>query len=109
MLLYFNTSYVTVQRHSEYADAYSEWNFNTSYVTVQQREIVVMFVASCHFNTSYVTVQRGISCHVFALDRGFQYILCYGSTLTKLGGCVIYTISIHPMLRFNLFGGNNNA
>ena len=31
----------------------------------------------------------------------FQYILCYGSTLTFADALRTKTISIHPMLRFN--------
>ena len=34
----------------------------------------------------------------------FQYILCYGSTLTYLiSAGRLSPISIHPMLRFNMF------
>ena len=56
---------------------------------------------SRNFNTSYVTVQLKQSIILSSKDK-FQYILCYGSTATKI--CfqkIFHTISIHPMLRFN--------
>ena len=37
MIIYFNTSYVTVQPQNYDIIVGSGWNFNTSYVTVQHR------------------------------------------------------------------------
>ena len=57
-------------------------NFNTSYVTVQLVGLASKFNISRHFNTSYVTVQRYLINNNFLGLPKFQYILCYGSTLS---------------------------
>ena len=100
-------------------------NFNTSYVTVQLCGIGLRLVirikfqyilcygstvfaiyasyAYPNFNTSYVTVQRCSAARASSKRGRFQYILCYGSTRSQ---CSAYSrqnsISIHPMLRFNV-------
>ena len=56
-------------------------DFNTSYVTVQLTLPLSVSVAVPDFNTSYVTVQLRIMIIIMILKIGFQYILCYGSTI----------------------------
>ena len=53
--------------------------FNTSYVTVQRFKDVQPWNALLDFNTSYVTVQRTVTIKLEFIPE-FQYILCYGST-----------------------------
>ncbi len=57
-------------------------NFNTSYVTVQPFVFPSSNSGSLNFNTSYVTVQLAHAQLIHLLFE-FQYILCYGSTITK--------------------------
>ena len=99
---YFNTSYVTVQLPYDVLIPISKVYFNTSYVTVQHRwhsDYTHCCSISIHlmlrfnnlsksstgirkdFNTSYVTVQRREPDFIKKYEI-FQYILCYGSTLT---------------------------
>ena len=102
-LNYFNTSYVTVQQIQAGKRCGTGQNFNTSYVTVQHIKAISISKEHLHFNTSYVTVQRvGMNLRL-APEKKFQYILCYGSTLTSLRSInFLNEISIHLMLRFNL-------
>ena len=37
------------------------------------------------------------------IQKIFQYILCYGSTAFSAATPALKIISIHPMLRFNIF------
>ena len=120
----FNTSYVTVQLQNRTLTLPCACDFNTSYVTVQQSNPPYFFGSIMYFNTSYVTVQQICFLNAFFFKKisihpmlrfnviiitppfqslGFQYILCYGSTVIALAffTCGI-NISIHPMLRFNL-------
>ena len=76
-------------------------NFNTSYVTVQLYIFEYYRYVSFRFQYilcygSTVTIKTGIA------SAEFQYILCYGSTRTSpVTTSVGFNISIHPMLRFN--------
>ena len=79
IIIYFNTSYVTVQHILSIVCRISETYFNTSYVTVQQINWPQIYLVHNNFNTSYVTVQ---------LDWYWRFWKCID-------------ISIHPMLRFN--------
>ena len=58
-------------------------NLNTSYVMVHQSPIVTISPKSFYLNTSYVMVHR-YAAAATALLPSFKYILCYGSSASKM-------------------------
>ena len=63
--------------------------FNTSYVMVQRTEVCNVRMISWDFNTSYVTVQQAKPQQYKHEYLGFQYILCYGSTIIFSGNILV--------------------
>ena len=101
MFLYFNTSYVTVQRKEQELVTNIPENFNTSYVTVQLPCLVFFSVTALDFNTSYVTVQLRQTLDTIRMQDYFNtsYVTVQRIPLPSFD--VPVDISIHLMLRFN--------
>mgnify|MGYP007130804493 CR=1 FL=1 len=58
LILYLNTSYVTVKLPSKSSNVSSSSNLNTSYVTVKRKCKEKINLIRFYLNTSYVTVKR---------------------------------------------------
>ena len=111
LFINFNTSYVTVQHGRDSQSRNVKYYFNTSYVTVQPQENFSTFRINTYFNTSYVTVQRWNRKSSRKQCTIFQYILCYGSTITAiLSKMCSYnfntsyvTVQLNPSWRIQIF------
>ena len=95
----FNTSHVTVYHRHQLHHILFHPYFNTSHVTVYQDRICLLKVTNGNFNTSHVTVYLTYGIYVRGINA-FQYIPCYGLSISPSLISNFKKISIHPMLRF---------
>ena len=80
--LHFNTSHVTVYRGTAILIGMYLVYFNTSHVTVYLLPVYPLHAFLPYFNTSHVTVYPVHAVSFFKQQMLFQYIPCYGLSLS---------------------------